>query len=114
MTDPKKHPSAAFWAAVVMVVALVAYPLSLGPPFWVNQRTGIGGRFIRRVYRPFMPLIFLDSAPPILRNTLNWYACLEINGDEWPCPSARPGMMWVKTTRPCECYPGYLDLYIDD
>jgi hypothetical protein len=30
----RKHPSAAFWVTVVVVVALVAYPLSFGPACW--------------------------------------------------------------------------------
>jgi hypothetical protein len=36
MTDNQKQPGVAFWAAVVLVVALVvAYPLSLGPAIWL-------------------------------------------------------------------------------
>jgi hypothetical protein len=31
MSEPKKEPRVAFWATVVVVVALVAYPLSLIP-----------------------------------------------------------------------------------
>ena len=34
MTSDRK-PSAAFWATVVVVVALVAYPLSYGPAWWL-------------------------------------------------------------------------------
>jgi hypothetical protein len=37
MTDRKK-PGVAFWATVVVVAALVAYPLSLGPALWMENR----------------------------------------------------------------------------
>ena len=35
MTLDRKRPSAAFWATVVVVVALVGYPLSFGPMLWL-------------------------------------------------------------------------------
>jgi hypothetical protein len=34
VTSDRKPPGAAFWATVVVVVALVAYPLSFGPACW--------------------------------------------------------------------------------
>ena len=34
MTDRKK-PGVAFWAIVVVVAVLIAYPLSLGPTCWI-------------------------------------------------------------------------------
>ena len=34
MSDERKKPGVAFWATVVVVVALVAYPLSWGPWCW--------------------------------------------------------------------------------
>jgi hypothetical protein len=37
MTDRKK-PGVAFWAAVVVTVALVGYPLSIGPAYWIQTR----------------------------------------------------------------------------
>jgi hypothetical protein len=40
MTSRKK-PGVAFWATVVVVVMLVAYPLSFGPACWYVARTGI-------------------------------------------------------------------------
>jgi hypothetical protein len=39
MTSRKK-PGVAFWVAVVLVVALVAYPLSMAPAYWVLVRLG--------------------------------------------------------------------------
>jgi hypothetical protein len=37
MTDRKK-PGVALWATVMVVVALVGYPLSYGPARWLIQR----------------------------------------------------------------------------
>ena len=51
MTSPKK-PGVAFWAMVVVVAVLVAYPLSFGPACWINRRTGIGGPVLATIYRP--------------------------------------------------------------
>jgi hypothetical protein len=42
MTSARTKPGVAFWATVVVVVALVAYPLSFGPACWINNRTGLG------------------------------------------------------------------------
>jgi hypothetical protein len=38
MTTDCKHPSAAFWATVVVVVGLVAYPVSFGPACGLTSR----------------------------------------------------------------------------
>jgi hypothetical protein len=35
MSELQKKPGWAFWATVVVVVALVAYPLSSGPVVWL-------------------------------------------------------------------------------
>jgi hypothetical protein len=56
MTDRKK-PSAAFWATVVVVVALVAYPLSAGPVIWIESRIDLPepiGNFIYMYCRPVL------------------------------------------------------------
>ena len=51
MTDHKK-PGVAFWATVVVVVALVTYPLSFGPACWVTSRINRGADLVPVVYRP--------------------------------------------------------------
>jgi hypothetical protein len=40
MTPSRKKPGVAFWATVVVVVALVAYPLSWGPAICVCETCG--------------------------------------------------------------------------
>jgi hypothetical protein len=37
----RKKPGVAFWATVVVVVVLVAYPLSWGPILWLNSHDAI-------------------------------------------------------------------------
>src|SRR5262245_21634709 len=53
MTSPKK-PGVAFWATVVVVVVLVAYPLSFGPACWITSRTGLALGTVAIIYRPFI------------------------------------------------------------
>ena len=38
MTTDRKHPSAAFWITVALVVVLVGYPLSFGPACWATSK----------------------------------------------------------------------------
>ena len=40
MTTVRKKSGVAFWATVVVVVALVGYPLSVGPTAWIYGRLG--------------------------------------------------------------------------
>jgi hypothetical protein len=59
VTDRKK-PSMAFWASVVLVMAL-AYPLSFGPACWIASRHDPHSRLFTRTYRP---LVRIYSACP--------------------------------------------------
>jgi hypothetical protein len=51
MTDRKK-PGVAFWATMVVVVVLVAYPLSFGPACWISSRVQPSGRVVSVIYSP--------------------------------------------------------------
>src|SRR5262245_4621476 len=54
MTSRKK-PGVAFWATVVVVVVLLAYPLSMGPACWIFWQPGDPprlGRTLQWTYRP--------------------------------------------------------------
>jgi hypothetical protein len=76
MTDRKK-PGVAFLATVVLVVLLVAYPLSFGPACWVNSRNGFGGRFVLPIL--FQPILRLGSDSESLPGAIIvWYTDGEI------------------------------------
>src|SRR5262249_23311591 len=51
MTD-RRGPTTAFWATVVVVVVLVAYPLSFGPACWVSCWMNAGQGAVTLIYRP--------------------------------------------------------------
>jgi hypothetical protein len=40
MSEDRKKPGVAFWATVIVVVVLVAYPLSFGPVGWFYRTIG--------------------------------------------------------------------------
>jgi hypothetical protein len=74
MNEERKKPGVAFWATVVVVVVLVAYPLSFGPACWLTSRTRVGVRLIPAVYRPLIWASLADGrgATPI-GAVLVWY-----------------------------------------
>ena len=73
MTDPK-HPSAALWITVALV-AVLAYVASFGPACWLNQRTGMGGYAMVKIYGMF---VYLAESCHCHR-PLYWYARLGTN-----------------------------------
>ncbi len=53
----RKHPSGACWATLVMVVVLLAYPLSYGPAGWLCTRFDqpeLWNSLPRTVYAPVL------------------------------------------------------------
>ena len=72
MTAPRKKPGVAFWATAVVVVALVAYPLSFGPACWFTSRVNLSGKFVTIPYRPIVWL-FCNS-PQGVRTVIRSYA----------------------------------------
>jgi hypothetical protein len=74
MTDRKK-PGAVFWATVLVVVVLVAYPLSFGPAFGVMSRKECPSWLRRSIivaYRPCFEIADYGHGP--VRDALAWYA----------------------------------------
>jgi hypothetical protein len=53
MTDRKK-PGVAFWATVVVVVVLMAYPLSFGPACWLVSHADLNEQVVNIPYRPVL------------------------------------------------------------
>jgi hypothetical protein len=56
MTSDRKKPGVAFWATVVVVV-LLAYPISFGPACWISSQTGFALRALPIIYRPLVLLM---------------------------------------------------------
>jgi hypothetical protein len=86
----RKHPSAAFWATVVLVVALIGYPLSFGPWCWATSRLSAMPKPVPAIYRPFTYILESDYSDAFSR-VIRWYTnlgavnefwCLEVLGDE--------------------------------
>jgi hypothetical protein len=74
VSDKHKKPGVAFWATVVVVVALVAYPLSFGPVCWIltHERVSPSTRnSIEALYAPLFRI--LTGGPNWLRIPLDWY-----------------------------------------
>jgi len=73
MTD-RKTTGAGFWATVVMLVGLVAYPLSFGPACWLTERNPMTlNRVAPRFYSPIGWLCWQSGQA---RKVFNWYATL--------------------------------------
>jgi hypothetical protein len=73
MTDRKK-PGVAFWATVVVVVALVAYSLSFGPACWIAWRVSSAVPVIATIYSPLVRAGFRGPAP-VRRALWCWGEC---------------------------------------
>src|SRR5215510_8950693 len=69
MTEGKK-PSLAFWATIVLIVVLVAYPLSFGPWCWIASRTASHKRGVPSLYRPITMFGELTTAGSTM---IEWY-----------------------------------------
>ncbi|MGE5326612.1 MAG: hypothetical protein ACM3NO_06205 [Deltaproteobacteria bacterium] len=89
MTPSRKQPGVAFWATVVVVVTILAYPLSFGPACWITSRTNFGPSAIASA---FWPMTVASSRFERVRHALNWYARLgAANGWNWGfAPYAAP------------------------
>jgi hypothetical protein len=57
MIPNRKKPGVAFWATVVVVVVLVAYPLSFVPACWLVKRGTVPIRPAAIFYRPVVSLV---------------------------------------------------------
>jgi len=61
LTD-RKHPTAAFWITVALVVVLVVYPLSFGPACWLTAKGVVPVEAIETAYRP---VVFAMLSPEL-------------------------------------------------
>jgi len=73
LTSDHKKPGVAYWATVVVVVVLVAYPLSFGPACWIAWRAASAAPVIATIYSPLIRAGFRGPAP--IRRALWWGEC---------------------------------------
>ena len=66
-----RKPGAAFWATVVVVIALVGYPLSVGPACWLSSRMNYGASTVSSVYRP---LTWATARSERFADAVAWYS----------------------------------------
>ncbi len=87
MTSRKK-PGAAFWATVVVVVAaLIGYPLLLGPACWLagDNETALGT--VTVVYYPILWVGRISRSAEnqgIVNDWIEWYATRGRKDGAWP------------------------------
>ncbi len=73
----RKQPGVAFWATVVVVVALAGYPLSFGPACWISARVQPTGEFVAVVYRPLLVAWIENRFPSWIDGVLGTYARMD-------------------------------------
>jgi hypothetical protein len=85
----RKKPGVAFWAAVVLA-AVVAYLLSIGPACWFTCRAERGEELVSTLFRPILRNVSSDRSQP-LRRLVFWYS-------QWGCSDPRWG--WFRVNDP--------------
>jgi len=74
MSDRKK-PGVAFWATIVVVLGLVAYPLSFGPAcWWFASLDGDGDAHVSAIYLPIGQLYLHSANDGWFERGIGWYA----------------------------------------
>jgi hypothetical protein len=77
MTADRKKPGVAFWATVVLVAALVAYPLSFGPFCWLVYHDHLpNGRATRSALYFYSPIIFAARSSEFIAGAMSGYVRL--------------------------------------
>jgi hypothetical protein len=113
MTSDRKKAGVAFWATVVVVVALVAYPLSFGPAcWWFAEREPMPPSSPRFFFagtltsllpvapRFYWPIGWIAMHGPTPANRLIcWYATLRRDELRLPCESSGKACVWASRTR---------------
>ena len=72
MSDGKK-PTVAFWVTVVVVVVLVAYPLSWGPLVWLDS-SHLLPAWTQGFFRVYgVPLVWAGERSTAVLRAYEWY-----------------------------------------
>jgi hypothetical protein len=76
MTPSCKKPGVAFWATlpVVVLLALLTYPLSIGPAQWICEHGWVSENTQMALESFYWPVTWLyDHGPEFIRRALAWY-----------------------------------------
>ena len=83
MSERQKKPGVVFWASVV-VVAVLAYPISFGPACWMAARPVPPGGVNADDYHPFMNIYrplsaaLANKGKPVVSPVLKWWIGLGV------------------------------------
>jgi hypothetical protein len=69
----RKKPGVAFWGTVVVVVALVAYPLSVGPAEWMRTHGWLSRGAMSALKWFYAPLAWLVTHSELFGRAIAWY-----------------------------------------
>ena len=105
MTVARTKPGVAFWATVVVIVVLLAYPLSFGPACWLNERGLVGRAAVSAVYSPVLATAENGRLPKVI----DWYARLAAKPDAFPFVSDGT-ITWWKNLKPRRMKPTYIPI----
>jgi hypothetical protein len=89
MEKERKTPGVGFWCTA-LALALVAYPLSLGPACWITSRLNAGTTAIPVIYRP---MTRAAESSPAVRSAVQGYARL-FAADDWVLWGDKQGWKW--------------------
>jgi hypothetical protein len=78
MTD-RKQPGVAFWATVVVLVALVGYPVSFGPAVWLTARGYFRDSTVQSFY---LPILWSAAQAESLESAVTWWGTLGVPDGE--------------------------------
>ncbi len=64
MSEEGQTTGVAFWGCILLLV-LLAYPISMGPACWISSRLGLGANLVSRIYAPVIRIC--DRGPDSIR-----------------------------------------------
>jgi hypothetical protein len=79
MTSDRGKPSAGFWmtVALVVVLGLMAYPLSTGPAEWMRDHGLLSEGIVDALDWFYSPLPWTyDHSPAFIQRAIRWYGSL--------------------------------------
>jgi hypothetical protein len=94
MSEQRKKPGVSFWTTVILVVVLVAYPLSFGPACWYANGNAEAMPWFKRFYWPIG--LAAVNAPASLNRLIRKYAL-------YGCPNGGMNSMPISASGDAIC-----------